>query len=436
MTPQSTFMVLATVTPSREAELRGLLDSMNAAPGWIDPANPLLPLGQFANVHFARFVLLEDETLADIEIFGVPRRSYPLALAFVGDVDGEGDDFLREAAARAGAGLRAIFACCDGFSPQSDLLVWMRARSITPAASYVNWPGRTVRQVREEAALHDALLGHVRNDGVGLERLRPREAHAALRRLAFADVAAGRLRLSPEMRTPFGWRLRNLLHLLAVPVVLLLLLPVLPLVLVGAVLVLLRLRHFEKTDPELPVNADPKHVLGLAVLEDHDVTNQFTALGSLKPGRLRLAATKFFFFAIDYTARHLYGHGGLARVRTIHFARWVFLNDNERVVFMSSYDGSHEAYMDDFINKVGFGLNVAFGNGVGWPRTKWLLGDGCSDELRFKEFQRRHQIASQVFYKAYPGLTATDLDRNQRIRQGVEAPYLSDREAREWLALL
>jgi hypothetical protein len=209
-----------------------------------------------------------------------------------------------------------------------------------------------------------------------------------------------------------------------------------PVLLVVAAFALVYLRHLEKTDPELPVDADLKHVLELSALEDHDVTNQFTALGTLKPGRLRLWATMFFFFAIDYTARHLYRRGGLARVRTIHFARWVFLNDDQRVIFMSSYDGSHEAYMDDFINKVGFGLNVAFGNGVGWPRTRWLLGDGCSDELRFKEFQRRHQIASQAFYKAYPGLTAADLERNLRIRQGVDAAYLTDREAREWLALL
>src|SRR5215470_9459247 len=162
MTPQSTFMVLATVTPSREEELRRRLASLNKEPGWIDPANPLLPLGQFGNVHFARFVLLADETLADIEIFGVPRRSYPLALAFVGDVDGEGDEFLREAAARAGSGLRTIFVCCEGFGPQTDLLGWMRARSVTPAASYVNWRGRTVRKIREEAALHEALVAHVR----------------------------------------------------------------------------------------------------------------------------------------------------------------------------------------------------------------------------------------------------------------------------------
>ena len=40
--------------------------------------------------------------------------------------------------------------------------------------------------------------------------------------------------------------------------------------------------------------------------------------------------------------------------------------------------------MDDFINKVGFGLNVVFGNGVGYPTTNWLILDGAKDEQKFK----------------------------------------------------
>jgi hypothetical protein len=424
---------MASVVPSREAELRRLLDSMNAAPGRVDPDNPLLPFARFDAVHFARLVLVDDDTLDDIEIFGVPPRTYPLALALVGEVDGDGDAFLGELAERAAQGLRALFACCEGFRTESDLLEWMRGHSVSSAASYVNWRGRTVRQIREEAALREALEAHVQDNPADFEGLRPPEVHAALRRLALADIAAGRLRLSEEPETPFGWWLRNLLHLAGVPLLLLVASPVL--IVLGLVF-LIRLRHLEKTDPQMYVRADRGHIAALARLEDHDVTNQFTAMGSLKPGALRVWTTVFVFFLIDYTARHVYGRGRLARVRTIHFARWVFLNDRQRVIFMSSYDGSHESYMDDFVNKVGFGLNVAFGNGIGYPRTKWLLGEGCSDERKFKEFQRRHQIPTQVWYKAYPGLTAVDLERNLRIRQGLLSTTLTDREAREWLALL
>jgi hypothetical protein len=92
--------------------------------------------------------------------------------------------------------------------------------------------------------------------------------------------------------------------------------------------------------------------------------------------------------------------------------------------------------MDAFINKVGFGLNVSFSNGIGYPRSNWLVLDGCSDERSFKEYLRRHQMPTQVWYKAYPGLTAVDLERNLRIRQGLESPSLSEGKAREWVALI
>jgi hypothetical protein len=54
--------------------------------------------------------------------------------------------------------------------------------------------------------------------------------------------------------------------------------------------------------------------------------------------------------------------------------------------------------------------------------------------MDFKHFQRRHQIPTDVWYKAYPGLTTRDLARNTRIRNGFEKPEMSDDEIRRWLA--
>ena len=45
-------------------------------------------------------------------------------------------------------------------------------------------------------------------------------------------------------------------------------------------------------------------------------------------------------------------------------------------------------------------------------------------------------MPTQVWYKAYPGLTAVDLERNSRVRQGLESASLSDRDAAEWVELL
>jgi hypothetical protein len=433
MTPQSSFMILAPIKPQREGELRRLLASMNEAPGRLRVNNALVPFDQFDTLHFARFLILDDKTLDDVRIYGIPRRSYPLYLAFVGDLDGDANAFLAEVARRAADGLRTLFSCCEGFTGNADLVAWMKARNRRSAATYVNWHGRTVRRVREEAALRDALERHIQHQASALAGRPAPEVHATLCTLVNADIAAGRLTLSAERPTPLGWRIANLLHLIGVPLLFVL---ISPLFIVVATIGLIRLRRLEKTDPELCPRTEPAHAAALALLEDHDVTNQFTAMGSLKPGIVRLGTAMLVLLVIDYAARHIYKRGRLARVRTIHFARWVWLDNRQRIVFFSNYDGSLESYMDDFINKVGFGLNVVFSNGIGYPRTNWLLLNGSADERKFKEFLRRHQLPTEVWYHAYPCLTAADLERNGRIRQGLESPSMSDRDAREWAALL
>jgi len=177
--------------------------------------------------------------------------------------------------------------------------------------------------------------------------------------------------------------------------------------------------------------------LGIPTVRDEEwrFTN-VSALGSLKPGLVRRWATSAVLWVIDFAARHVYTRGRLARVRTIHFARWVFLDGKTRVIFLSNYDDSLDSYMDDFINKVGFGLNVSFSHGIGYPRTRWLIFGGSADERNFKEFLRRHQIPTQVWYRGYPGLTAVDLERNSRVRRGIDMPQLGDQDAAEWVALL
>lgn len=433
MTPQSSFMILAPIDPARLAELRRLLTSMNKAPGQADANNALVPFGQFDTLHVARLLIVDDRTLGDVGIYGLPTPTYSRYLAFLGDLDGDADVFLEQLVSRAREGLQTIFACCEGFTSRSDLLEWMRQRSIPAAAWYANWRGRTVRDVREEASLHDTLDHYIERNALTLAGLSPRAIHATLRQFVQAETAAGHLTLTAEDATPIGWALANLLHLIGVPLLLLVTSPILILI---AIVFLVRLRILEKTEPELYLRVDSAYSDELARVEDHDVTNQFSAIGSVAPGMVRRWTVSFVLRIVDYAARHLYTRGRLARVRTIQFARWVWIDGKKRLMFLSNYDGSLESYMDDFINKVGFGLNLAFGNGIGYPRTRWLILDGCKDERKFKEFLRRHQLPTEVWYKAYPGLTAVDLERNGRIRRGLEPESMSEQEYREWLALL
>jgi hypothetical protein len=425
-------MVIAPVTRGREGALRELLQTMNAPPGMADPNNAILPFGAFSRLHFARLVLLEDSTLADIEAYGLPPPQLPIYLAFMGDCDGAARALLAEISKRAAAGLRQIFSHCEEFDPHTDPIVWLLAHDRPLAASYVNWVGRSVLKIKEESALQRALTAHVTREplaSIADARQRRRDL------IAYVDseLCAGRLSLTAPAPTPLGWRLASVAHAIAMPLVALIALPLLILLLP---FLIVQLRKHELSDPEICPRPDPDALQDLQRLEDVDVTNQYTAIGSLKPGRFRRWLVTVLLVLIEYFCRHVFTRGYLARVQTIHFARWAFLDGKSRVVFASNYDGGHEAYMDDFINKVAWGLNLVFSNGVGWPRTAWLITRGARREHLFKYFQRRHQIPTQVWYKAYPGLTLIDLERNQRIREGLQRARLSDAKILAWLRLL
>src|SRR5881392_2394213 len=119
MTPQANFMVLAPIDPKREMELRQLLDSMKREPGRVDPYNDVIPFAEFETLHFARLIIFDDKTTEDIQVYGLAPRSYPLYLAFLGDVDGDPNLFLGKLIERADDGLVRIFSCCEGFTPNT-----------------------------------------------------------------------------------------------------------------------------------------------------------------------------------------------------------------------------------------------------------------------------------------------------------------------------
>ncbi|HWT98981.1 MAG TPA: hypothetical protein VN229_15245 [Terriglobales bacterium] len=417
-------MILAPVRRDRIDALRHLLASLNGLPGTANPQNELVPFARFENIHVARFVILDDQTLGD-------RRAYPEArfpeeqilLAFIADCDGSSELLLRRLVAEAGDGLRLIFGHCEEMDDTTDLLAWMQQRNVEPTTYYVNWVGRTVRQVREEAQLHTSLQAVLPK----LMETSPTQLHRALRE---ALLASG-LRLTPIAGKNLLDILRLICGLLSLPLILLILSPLL---ILGAPLFLVTLRQKETSDPIITPRVDATRIRDMSALEDHDVTNPFSAIGSLKPGAFRRYLTKAILYTVNWSTAYIYTQGRLARVGTIHFARWVLIDDDRRVVFASNYDGSLESYMDDFINKVAFGLNLVFSNGIGYPATDYLISGGASREHEFKNFLRRHQVPTDVWYKAYPGLTTRDLARNARIRAGFERSYLGEDDARRWLA--
>jgi hypothetical protein len=378
------------------------------------------------DLHFARLLL--DEAA---EPGGDESGS---RLVYTADVDGRAGAHLRVLADVSGAALDRAFSCCPDYPQEPDRhsrRTWLLAHRVPEAAFYVNTVGRGAAQVIAEARLRRGLEEYLDEHRAEVADRAPAEVHAVLRQHALTDPHL-RFGAVPARRPPLWWRIRELGHLVAVPVVVLVLSPVL---LASLPAVAIALRLHELRDAPGRERPDAATVERLRAGEDRVAHNPFTAVGSLKPGPFRAGLTRVVLFAISYAVRHVYDHGSLAGVKTIHFARWVYLSPT-RMTFMSSYDGSLESYMDDFIDKIAWGLNAIFSNGVGYPRTVLLLGAGARDEESFKNHLRRHQVVNPVWYSAYDQLTALNIGANAAVRAGLAHRRLSDEQAREWLALL
>jgi hypothetical protein len=417
-----TYQIAVTILAEvRAGEVEGLQQSLADARREREAALPFEGLP----VHFARFVVLDPTQDLDGE---------PLAprLVFMSDIDSPLDDYLERLADAAGPGLDRIYRHCvdypDAPGPD-DRVAYLRARIIKTDAAYINTVGRSLDRVRNEAQLHRAIEDFL--DSRRWTGVMPADVRAAVQGFVRNDPA-----LRPMLRPPkspgLRFRIRGAAHF-AVGVLVGVLL--LPFALLALPFLLVVLWWHEWRDKPSTEPLDQVHAQQLASDEGFLAQNQISAVGYLKPGGFRRLVIGVVLWGLAFSSRHIFNNGSLAGIRTIHFARWVFLDDKRRLIFASNYDGSLESYMDDFIDKVAWGLNAAFSNGVGYPRTRWLVFGGSRDEPAFKAYLRNHQIPTQIWYSAYGDLTAVNIANNAAIRAGLHG-RLRDDELDAWLRRL
>lgn len=403
-------------------------------------SNKIIPFVKLNQVHFARFVILEETRDLDDKIIQP-------SLVFSSEIDALLEKYLNELLDVAGDGLDQIYSHCENYpSPgernRQNRLAYLHAHQVEVQAFYINTIGRTVQQIRQEAKLRNQIENFLdqqqtQQDWSNWDVMKVRQTIRDFVR----DERSLNWALAPAERSSFLWRVQETVHfifgLLLILVLLLAFLPFSP-------IYLAILRHKEERDAQQDtVRLSNKERDELAIREDHVVQNQFSAVGSIKPGLFRVTTTRVLLRLVNFASRHIFNNGNLAGipalnldgVDTIHFARWIILDEGRRLLFMSNYDGSLESYMNDFINKVAWGLNAVFSNGVGYPKTRWLILDGAKDEQAFKSFIRQHQIVTQVWYTAYPQLTAINAGNNAQIRAGL-TKNLNRQETEAWLRRL
>jgi hypothetical protein len=101
---------------------------------------------------------------------------------------------------------------------------------------------------------------------------------------------------------------------------------------------------------------------------------------------------------------------GADDVGTVHDMRFVFLDNDTRMLFATAYDGDWDAYIDDFATKIPDFLDIIDSAWEGWPGIR-------SPEA--KDYLASHQVTAEGWYVAND-LTVAETRRLRRIGQAVE----------------
>jgi len=102
---------------------------------------------------------------------------------------------------------------------------------------------------------------------------------------------------------------------------------------------------------------------------------------------------------------------GADRVGTLHDMRFVFLENDTKLLFATAYDGEWDAYIDDFVTKIPNALDLLFCNIEGWPGIH---------SPTVKDWLVNHQIAAEAWYVATPNLTVAETRRLEQVGKAVE----------------
>jgi hypothetical protein len=99
------------------------------------------------------------------------------------------------------------------------------------------------------------------------------------------------------------------------------------------------------------------------------------------------------------------------KVGSLHDMRFVFLENDTKLLFATSYDGDWDAYIDDFVALIPDYLDLIDSAWEGWPGIR---------DPGAKDYLVRHQVSAEGWYVAHPDLTVADIHRLKRIGKAVE----------------
>jgi hypothetical protein len=102
---------------------------------------------------------------------------------------------------------------------------------------------------------------------------------------------------------------------------------------------------------------------------------------------------------------------GANKVGSLHDMRFVFIENDTKLLFATTFDGDWDAYIDDFVTGIPDYLDIIDSALEGWPGIR-------SPEA--KDYIARHQITAEGWYVANPDVTVAETRRLKHVGQAVD----------------
>ncbi len=416
--------LLTVLVPVRQDQVRNLQDLLKQLALELPPHVPIgkqsrLDFAEMGTIHFARFLVLEKSEDAE----GQPTPPQ-LLLSLVHD--GPRRDFVRAWVARSGKILQEIYEHCENAPSPADLEEYLLKHVNEPAAFFVSARWRPVEMVQGEQALRLELEDEL-DELQAAERLSedPWATHARLRK-AVADSDLFRWALEPAPTPGLAFKIP---HYALKALILGVGLVTLPVTLPALIILLVCIRVAEIRDQRGAVpNRGPTVKEAPAVAEKVErllkysgffVQNQLSIVSKVKPGRLRWLVLRIVILYLKYRMAYLDVHGKLNGLPSVHFAHWNLIDGGRRLLFLTNYDGTWEAYLGDFVDFAHKGLNAIWSNTEDYPPTKWLAFEGASSAQRMSAYVGSQQVDCQLWWAAYPSLSVLNVLNDAQMREGL-----------------
>ena len=133
---------------------------------------------------------------------------------------------------------------------------------------------------------------------------------------------------------------------------------------------------------------------------------EFTIISPLKPGgaqRMR----DLFKGGFDAARK-----ANTDRIGTVHDLRFVIFDNDSRVIFASTFDGTWDTYIDDFGTRIPDEIDLLFHECEGYP------GIHSPD---IKDWIVSHQVTATAFYSAYPNASVRDVWKALKTKTALDA---------------